>query len=73
MKQLLCIVLITLSALGCKEKAKTPAEDAAEAEGIEIRYYSIIYDLVDDMKSVMSGLLAPERRETFLEEIDRHL
>ena len=42
------------------------ARDAADAEGIEIRYYSIIYDLVDDMKAVMSGLLAPERRETFL-------
>ena len=47
-------------------RANKQARDAAEAEGIEIRYYSIIYDLVDDMKSVMSGLLAPERRETFL-------
>lgn len=47
-------------------RASKQARDAAEAEGIEIRYYSIIYDLVDDMKSVMSGLLAPERRETFL-------
>ena len=47
-------------------RANKQARDAAEAEGIEIRYYSIIYDLVDDIKSVMSGLLAPERRETFL-------
>ena len=47
-------------------RANKQARDAAEAEGIEIRYYSIIYDLVDDMKAVMSGLLAPERRETFL-------
>ena len=47
-------------------RASKQARDAAEAEGIEIRYYSIIYDLVDDIKSVMSGLLAPERRETFL-------
>lgn len=47
-------------------RANKQARDAAEAEGIEIRYYSIIYDLVDDMKNVMSGLLAPERRETFL-------
>ncbi len=47
-------------------RANKQAREAAEAEGIEIRYYSIIYDLVDDMKSVMSGLLAPERRETFL-------
>jgi len=47
-------------------RANKQARDMAEREGIEIRYYSIIYDLVDDMKSVMSGLLAPERRETFL-------
>ena len=47
-------------------RANKQARDAAEAEGIEIRYYSIIYDLVDDIKSVMSGMLAPERRETFL-------
>mgnify|MGYP003694618883 CR=1 FL=1 len=39
---------------------------AAEREGIEIRYYNIIYDLVDDVKAAMSGLLSPERRETFL-------
>jgi translation initiation factor IF-2 len=36
------------------------------AEGIEIRYYNIIYDLVDDVKAAMSGMLSPERRETFL-------
>jgi len=47
-------------------RANKQARDLAEKEGIEIRYYSIIYDLVDDIKSVMSGLLAPERRETFL-------
>lgn len=47
-------------------RANKQAKDAAQREGIEIRYYSIIYDLVDDIKAVMSGLLAPERRETFL-------
>ena len=47
-------------------RANKQARDAAEAEGIEIRYYSIIYNLVDDIKAVMSGMLAPERRETFL-------
>ena len=47
-------------------RANKQARDAAEAEGIEIRYYSIIYDLVDDIKAVLSGMLAPERRETFL-------
>ena len=40
--------------------------DLAEREGIEIRYYNVIYDLVDDVKGVMSGMLAPERRETFI-------
>ena len=35
-------------------------------DGIEIRYYNIIYDLVDDVKAAMSGLLKPERRETFI-------
>ena len=39
---------------------------AAERAGIEIRYYNIIYDLVDDVKAAMSGLLSPERRETFI-------
>ena len=39
---------------------------AAEQAGIEIRYYNIIYNLVDDVKAAMSGLLSPERRETFL-------
>ncbi len=47
-------------------RASKQAKDAAEREGIEIRYYSIIYDLVDDMRAVLSGMLAPERRETFL-------
>ena len=47
-------------------RANRQARDAAQAEGIEIRYYSIIYDLVDDIKAVLSGMLAPERRETFL-------
>ena len=40
--------------------------DLAEREGVEIRYYAIIYDLLDDMKGVLSGMLAPLQRETFL-------
>jgi translation initiation factor IF-2 len=47
-------------------RANKQARDAAEQNGIEIRYYNIIYDLVDDVKAAMSGLLSPERRETFL-------
>ena len=42
------------------------AKAAADREGIEIRYYNIIYDLVDDVKAAMSGLLAPTIREIFL-------
>jgi translation initiation factor IF-2 len=45
-------------------RASKQARDMAEKEGIEIRYYSVIYDLVDDIKAIMSGMLAPERKET---------
>ncbi|PKP81233.1 MAG: translation initiation factor IF-2 [Alphaproteobacteria bacterium HGW-Alphaproteobacteria-18] len=47
-------------------RANKQARDLAEREGVEIRYYSIIYDLLDDVKSTLSGMLAPEKRETFL-------
>ncbi|MFG1419343.1 translation initiation factor IF-2 [Xanthobacter albus] len=47
-------------------RANKEARDAAERAGIEIRYYNIIYDLVDDVKKAMSGLLAPVIRETML-------
>ena len=47
-------------------RANKQARDLAEKEGIEIRYYSVIYDLIDDVKSTLSGMLAPEKRETFL-------
>jgi translation initiation factor IF-2 len=52
--------------LGFNVRASAQARDAAERAGIEIRYYNIIYDLVDDIKAAMSGKLAPELRETFL-------
>ena len=47
-------------------RANKEAREAAERDGIEIRYYNIIYDLVDDVKAAMSGLLAPTLRETML-------
>ncbi|MEQ9506543.1 MAG: translation initiation factor IF-2 [Hyphomonas sp.] len=47
-------------------RANKQARDLAEREGVEIRYYSVIYDLIDDVKSTLSGMLAPEKRETFL-------
>ncbi len=52
--------------IGFQVRANPQARQMAEREGIEIRYYNIIYDLVDDVKAAMSGLLPPERRETFL-------
>jgi translation initiation factor IF-2 len=52
--------------LGFNVRANAQAREAAEREGVEIRYYNVIYDLVDEVKQAMSGLLAPTRRETFL-------
>lgn len=52
--------------LGFNVRASKQARDLADREGVEIRYYSIIYDLLDDMKGVLSGMLAPLQRETFL-------
>jgi translation initiation factor IF-2 len=52
--------------LGFNVRANGQARDAAQKQGIEIRYYNIIYDLVDDIKAAMGGKLAPEMRETFL-------
>jgi len=52
--------------LGFNVRASKQAQALAEREGVEIRYYAIIYDLIDDIKGVLSGMLAPEQRETFL-------
>ncbi len=52
--------------IGFNVRAHKEAREAAERDGVEIRYYNIIYDLVDDVKKAMSGLLTPERRETML-------
>ncbi len=52
--------------LGFNVRANMQAKQAADSQGIEIRYYSIIYDLVDEVKAAMSGLLAPTRKENFL-------
>ncbi len=54
--------------LGFNVRAHKEAREAAERAGIEIRYYNIIYDLVDDVKAAMSGLLAPTLREERLGE-----
>jgi translation initiation factor IF-2 len=52
--------------LGFNVRANVQAKLAADSQGVEIRYYSIIYDLVDQVKAAMSGLLAPTTKENFL-------
>ncbi len=52
--------------IGFNVRAHKEAREAGERAGIEIRYYDIIYSLVDDVKKAMSGLLAPTLRETML-------
>ncbi|MGI9386117.1 MAG: translation initiation factor IF-2 [Methyloligellaceae bacterium] len=52
--------------IGFNVRANSQAREAAEQDGIEIRYYAVIYDVVDDIKAAMSGLLSPDLRETFL-------
>jgi translation initiation factor IF-2 len=54
--------------IGFNVRAHKEAREAAERAGIEIRYYNIIYNLVDDVKDAMSGLLAPTLREERLGE-----
>jgi translation initiation factor IF-2 len=56
--------------LGFNVRASAQARQLAEREGVEIRYYAIIYDLIDDIKGVLSGMLAPIQRETFLGNAD---
>jgi len=52
--------------IGFNVRANAQARGEAERSGVEIRYYSIIYNLIDDIKGVLSGMLSPEIRETFL-------
>ncbi len=52
--------------IGFNVRANAPARSAANQKGVEIRYYSVIYDLVDDVKAAASGLLSAEVRETFI-------
>jgi translation initiation factor IF-2 len=47
-------------------RANPQARDMARRDGVEIRYYSIIYNLIDDVKGLLSGLLAPAIREDFI-------
>jgi translation initiation factor IF-2 len=52
--------------IGFNVRANPQARDLARRDGVEIRYYSIIYDLIEDMRGALSGLLAPTLRERLL-------
>ncbi len=52
--------------IGFNVRANAPARDAANQKGVEIRYYSIIYNVVDDVKAAAEGLLSPEIKESFI-------
>jgi translation initiation factor IF-2 len=52
--------------IGFNVRPDSNAKKIAEAEGIEIRLYNIIYDVIDDIRSAMEGMLAPELREKIL-------
>ena len=52
--------------IGFNVRANAPARNSANQKGVEIRYYSVIYDLVDDVKAAASGLLSNEIRENFI-------
>ncbi len=52
--------------IGFNVRANAAARQAANQKGVELRYYSIIYDLVDDVKMAASGLLSPEVKEKFI-------
>ena len=52
--------------VGFNVRANPQARDMARRDNVEIRYYSIIYEVIDDIKAALSGLLSPTRRENFL-------
>ena len=49
--------------IGFNVRAEASAKKLAESNGIDVRYYNIIYDAVDEVKAAMSGMLAPEKKE----------
>ena len=52
--------------IGFNVRANTQARELARREAIELRYYSVIYDVTDDMKAILSGMLEPTRQENFI-------
>ncbi|WP_144393049.1 translation initiation factor IF-2 [Pleionea sediminis] len=49
--------------VGFNVRADSSGRKAAEAEGVDLRYYSVIYDVIDEVKAAMSGMLSPERKQ----------
>jgi translation initiation factor IF-2 len=56
--------------IGFNARADASARKLAEANGVDIRYYSIIYDAIDEIKTALSGMLAPEKRETITGQVE---
>ncbi|AUL47845.1 translation initiation factor IF-2 [Bordetella trematum] len=56
--------------IGFNVRADQSAKKLAENNGIDLRYYNIIYDAVDDVKAAMSGMLAPEKREEVIGQVE---
>lgn len=52
--------------IGFNVRANAQARTQAERDGVQIRYYNIIYNVIDDVKAVLSGMLSPTRREEYL-------
>ena len=52
--------------IGFNVRANPQARDMAQQEGLEIRYYSIIYELIDDAKAALTGMLSPDLKEEFI-------
>jgi translation initiation factor IF-2 len=56
--------------IGFNARADAQARKLAESNGVDIRYYNIIYDAIDEIKSALSGMLAPEKRETVIGQVE---
>ncbi|QJQ05614.1 translation initiation factor IF-2 [Undibacterium piscinae] len=56
--------------IGFNTRADASARKLAESNGVDIRYYNIIYDAVDEVKAALSGMLAPEKRETVIGQVE---
>ena len=56
--------------IGFNTRADAAARKLAENSGVDIRYYNIIYDAVDDVKAAVNGMLAPERKESVIGSVE---